>query len=109
MVPPNMKMMLKLRNDLLRKPLGFSFDPKELEKEKDDVLIGAFEDDRMLGCCLLTKIDDKTLRLRPNGGFKQSPGKGNRTGFDDLCRKHSPGYGLLHPDDACPCYRRRLL
>jgi len=37
------EMMLKLRNDLLRKPLGLSFDPKELEKEKDDVLIGAFE------------------------------------------------------------------
>src|ERR1700712_2217611 len=41
------EMMVKLRNDLLRKPLGLSFDPKELEKEKEDVLIGAFEDDRM--------------------------------------------------------------
>ena len=58
---PEYEMMLKLRNDLLRKPLGLTFDPKELEKEKDDVLIGAFEDDRMLGCCLLTKVDAKSL------------------------------------------------
>jgi predicted GNAT family N-acyltransferase len=61
---PEYEKMLRLRNDLLRKPLGLSFGPKELEKEKDDVLMGAFEDDRMLGCCLLTRIDDKTVRLR---------------------------------------------
>jgi N-acetylglutamate synthase-like GNAT family acetyltransferase len=73
---PEYEMMLKLRNDLLRKPLGLSFDPKELEKEKDDVLIGAFEDDRMLGCCLLTKIDDKTLRLRQMAVSNNLQGKG---------------------------------
>jgi N-acetylglutamate synthase-like GNAT family acetyltransferase len=73
---PEYEMMLKLRNDLLRKPLGLSFDPKELEKEKDDVLIGAFEDERMLGCCLLTKIDDKTLRLRQMAVSNNLQGKG---------------------------------
>ena len=87
---PEYEMMLRLRNDLLRKPLGLSFDPKELEKEKDDVLIGAFEDDRMLGCCLLTKMDAKTLRFTSNGRSQQSAGKGNRTCFDDLCRKYCP-------------------
>ncbi len=70
------EMMLKLRNDLLRKPLGLSFDPKELEKEMDDVLIGAFEDDRMLGCCLLTRIDSKTMRLRQMAVPNNLQGKG---------------------------------
>ena len=73
---PEYDIMLRLRYDLLRKPLGLSFDPKELEKEKDDVLIGAFEDEKMLGCCLLTRIDAKTLRLRQMAVYNNLQGKG---------------------------------
>jgi N-acetylglutamate synthase-like GNAT family acetyltransferase len=56
--------MVKLRNDMLRKPLGLKLDKEELDKENEDVLMGAFEDDRILGCCLLTRVDSKTVRLR---------------------------------------------
>jgi predicted N-acetyltransferase YhbS len=73
---PEYEQMVRLRNDLLRKPLGLSFDPRELEKEKDDVLMGAFEDDRMLGCCLLTQTDPKTLRLRQMAVPNNLQGKG---------------------------------
>jgi N-acetylglutamate synthase-like GNAT family acetyltransferase len=48
----------------LRKPLGLTYNPSDLEKEKDDILIGAFEDDRILGCCILTRLDEKTCKLR---------------------------------------------
>jgi N-acetylglutamate synthase-like GNAT family acetyltransferase len=68
--------MLRLRYDLLRKPLGLTFDQKELEKEKEDVLMGAFEDDRMLGCCLLTRISDKSMRLRQMAVPNNMQGKG---------------------------------
>lgn len=68
--------MIRLRLDILRKPLGLNFQPEELEKEKDDVLIGAFEDDRILGCCLLTKVDDKTVRLRQMAVPNNLQGKG---------------------------------
>ena len=73
---PEYEMMLKLRNDLLRKPLGLSFDPKELEKEKDDILMGAFEDDRLLGCCLLSPMDRVTVRLRQMAVPNNMQGKG---------------------------------
>jgi predicted N-acetyltransferase YhbS len=73
---PEYEQMLRLRMELLRKPLGLSFDPKELEKEKDDVLMGAFEDDRLLGCCLLTRVDAKTLRLRQMAVPNNLQGKG---------------------------------
>ena len=63
--------MVNLRNEILRKPLGLSFSAEDLEREKEDILMGAFEDDRLLGCCLLTRMDDGTVRLRqmavPNG------------------------------------------
>ena len=40
---------------ILRKPLGLSFTPEDLETEKDNMLIAAFEEERMLGCCMLVE------------------------------------------------------
>lgn len=68
--------MVELRNELLRKPLGISFSHDELGREKEDVLIGAFEDDQMLGCCLLTKVDNKSVRLRQMAVQNSVQGKG---------------------------------
>ena len=73
---PEYEKMVRLRTELLRKPLGLNFDLKELEKEKDDVLMGAFEDDRLLGCCLLTRLDAKTMRLRQMAVPNNLQGKG---------------------------------
>jgi ribosomal protein S18 acetylase RimI-like enzyme len=60
----------------LRKPLGIDFDQKELDREHEDILIGCFEDDKMEGCCLLTKVDDKTVRLRQMAVLSGLQGKG---------------------------------
>jgi N-acetylglutamate synthase-like GNAT family acetyltransferase len=68
--------MVHLRNEILRKPLGLAFDPGELEREKDDVLMGAFEDEKLLGCCLLTRVDDRTMRLRQMAVPNSMQGKG---------------------------------
>ncbi|PWT72866.1 MAG: GNAT family N-acetyltransferase [Bacteroidetes bacterium] len=68
--------MVKLRNEMLRKPLGLHFDDDELDREKNDLLIGAFEDGKILGCCLLTKVDDKTMRLRQMAVPNNLQGKG---------------------------------
>ncbi|TDH26093.1 GNAT family N-acetyltransferase [Segetibacter sp. 3557_3] len=70
------KQMVEMRNQILRKPLGLSFKPEELEKEKEDVLIGAFEDDEMLGCCLLTQVDASSVRLRQMAVKTGLQGKG---------------------------------
>jgi len=68
--------MVTLRNDILRKPLGLSFDKDELDKEKDDILMGAFEDEKLLGCCLLTRVDPYTVRLRQMAVPNNMQGKG---------------------------------
>ncbi|HQY11629.1 MAG TPA: GNAT family N-acetyltransferase [Ferruginibacter sp.] len=68
--------MVKLRNDILRQPLGLSFDEEELAREKEDILIGAFDDDEMLACCLLTKTDNHSLRLRQMAVQNNLQGKG---------------------------------
>jgi N-acetylglutamate synthase-like GNAT family acetyltransferase len=58
------QLMVKLREDVLRKPLGLSFDTEELEKEKNEILIAAFDEDKILGCCVLTKFNNEKIRLR---------------------------------------------
>ena len=73
---PEYEQMLRLRYEMLRKPLGLSFNEEELEKEKGDVLMGAFEDDRILGCCLLTPDGNQTLRLRQMAVPNNLQGKG---------------------------------
>jgi predicted GNAT family N-acyltransferase len=56
--------MIDLRMDILRKPLGLTFTEADLDKEKDDILIGAFEEEDLMACCILTKIGDDTCKLR---------------------------------------------
>jgi predicted GNAT family N-acyltransferase len=68
--------MVKLRDDILRKPLGLRFTQQELEKEKDNMLIGAFEDEQMLGCCMLVEKNPEIVRLRQMAVLNDLQGKG---------------------------------
>ena len=68
--------MVDLRRAILRKPLGIDFDQKELDREHEDLLIGCFEDEKLEGCCLLTKVDEKTVRLRQMAVLSGLQGKG---------------------------------
>ena len=70
------RQMIKLRDDILRKPLGLSFTNEELEVEKNYLLIGAFEDDKMLACCMLVEEDSKIVRLRQMAVLNNLQGKG---------------------------------
>jgi len=68
--------MVKLRYEIMRKPLGLNFSPEELDKEKDDILIGAFDEDEMLGCCILTNMNEGCVRVRQMAVQKNMQGKG---------------------------------
>jgi GNAT superfamily N-acetyltransferase len=68
--------MVDLRHILLRKPLGLTFTQEDLDGEKNDILIGVFEDDKLEGCCILTEKDRKTVRLRQMAVTANLQGKG---------------------------------
>jgi predicted GNAT family N-acyltransferase len=68
--------MVKLREDILRKPLGLSFTPEELEKEKNNLLMAAYEDNNILGCCMLVEENTETVRLRQMAVINPLQGKG---------------------------------
>jgi len=68
--------MVDLRYEILRKPLGLAFSEDELEKEKEDILIGAFDDEKLLACCLITREKGNTCRLRQMAVQNNMQGKG---------------------------------
>ncbi len=73
---PQYKDMIQLRDEVLRKPLGLVFSAEELEKEKENLLIGAYEEDIMLGCCMLVEEGEDTVRLRQMAVLNDLQGKG---------------------------------
>jgi N-acetylglutamate synthase-like GNAT family acetyltransferase len=73
---PEYRQMIKLRDDILRKPLGLGFSKEELEKEKENVLIAAFEEEDILGCCMLVEEKTDTVRLRQMAVLNDLQGKG---------------------------------
>lgn len=70
------RQMVNLRNEILRKPLGLSLSREELETERGHILIGAFEDDIMLGCCMIIKENESECRLRQMAVLNTLRGKG---------------------------------
>jgi predicted GNAT family N-acyltransferase len=73
---PEYRQMADLRNEILRKPLGLSLSPEELSEEKDDIFLAAFEEEQMLACCVLTRMNHTTVRLRQMAVRNDLQGKG---------------------------------
>lgn len=55
---------LLLRDDVLRKPLGMSLYNDNLERDKEDIHIGAFVGEDLVGTLILTKLNDTDLKMR---------------------------------------------
>lgn len=67
---------LELRNKILRKPLGININDEALnDDDKLDTHIGAFIDERLLGCLLLKRIDNKVIKMRQVAVDEEYQGK----------------------------------
>lgn len=73
--------MVKLRDEVLRKPLGLTFSEEYLQQEINDILIGAFQKDEnnntsLAGCCILSPFSEDTVQLRQMAVSPALQGKG---------------------------------
>ena len=68
--------MVQLRKEILRWPLGLDLTEEDLKKEETDIKIGVFENGGIIGCCVLTTLDDNTIRLRQMAVAKKFQGAG---------------------------------
>jgi predicted GNAT family N-acyltransferase len=53
-----------LRARILRWPLGLDFTPQQLAAEAADTHLAAFAGDRLIGCLLLTKVNEDEVKMR---------------------------------------------
>ncbi len=56
--------MVALRFDVLRKPLNLIFGEEDLQKDEHDFLIAAFDENKIIGCCILKQLDNQIFKLR---------------------------------------------
>ena len=55
---------LELRDKVLRKPLGMNLYDENLEADINDVHIGAFINNRIVGVLILTRLNSKDIKMR---------------------------------------------
>jgi len=68
--------MLHLRTMVLLQPIGIDPSFIKPEQEKNDFLIGAFEEDDLIGCCVLTPRNNDIIQLRQMAVPSSFQGKG---------------------------------
>ena len=61
---PEYEQMAQLRLEVLLRPIGVPASYINPQKEKADLLIGAFEGEQMIGCCVLTHLNEELVQLR---------------------------------------------
>ncbi len=66
-----------LRYEVLRKPLGLEYSVEQLSKEWADVHLACYNtSSALVGCLILTKVDDKILKMRQVAVCFSCQGKG---------------------------------
>lgn len=68
--------MIALRIRALLEPIGVPVSYIKRENEKSDLLIGAFEGETIIGCCVLTPKSKDTIQLRQMAVDPEVQGKG---------------------------------
>ena len=65
-----------LRDEVLRKPLGLSYDPAELAREKDSFHLAFRERAELVACLVLKPLDERCIKMRQLAVRESSQGKG---------------------------------
>ncbi len=101
---PEYDQMIQLRLDVLRKPLGLSFSIEELKQERSDILLGAFEEDEILACCVLTHDGSSCVQLKQMAVQNNLQGKGVGATLlrfaENVARDRGYTYMTMHARDS---------
>ncbi len=55
---------VRLRDKILREPINLMFSEEELYLENDQIHVGCFDGEKVVGCFSFVKIDSDTLKMR---------------------------------------------
>jgi len=68
--------MCRLRDEVLRKPIGLRLTEAETLRDKDDILVVCMKNEDVIACCILTKTNPETVQLRQMAVTSDYQGKG---------------------------------
>ncbi len=68
--------MCRLRDDVLRRPIGLRLSEEDRQKDINDILFAGMEGDEVIGCCILSQVDETTGKLRQMAVKEAYQGKG---------------------------------
>ncbi|MGZ3837420.1 MAG: GNAT family N-acetyltransferase [Flavisolibacter sp.] len=92
--------MISLRLQVLLEPLGIPASYIDREREKSDLLIGAFEKEHMIGCCILTPRENGLVQLRQMAVASDHQGRGIGSAIllfaENLARQHQYTVLMMH-------------
>lgn len=110
---PEYDEMVVLRYKILRAPLGLLFSEQDLQRDKNDILLVAHypESNKIIGCCILTPLNDHTAQLRQMAveEFCQGEGIGSKllSFAEYIANEHNFKYIYLHArKEAAGFYKR---
>ena len=105
------KQMQALRWRVLLEPIGVPRSYIDPEREKNDLLVAAFEKEEMIGCCILSNVDNNTIQLRQMAvdNDKQQSGVGRAivSFAEELVREKGYSILMMHARDVViPFYEK---
>jgi predicted GNAT family N-acyltransferase len=108
---PEYEQMKALRLEVLLNPIGVPSSYINSEKEKNDLLVAAFDNGNMIGCCILTRIGDDCLQLRQMAVDTKMQGTGVGAAIiefaEEVAQKRSVNLLMMHARDAViPFYEK---
>jgi predicted GNAT family N-acyltransferase len=108
---PAYEEMIALRMAVLLDPIGVPRTYINPQKEAEDTLVGVYENRQLVGCCILTKIDEATIQLRQMAvaASHQQKGLGRSILLFAEAVAREQGYSVvkLHArDTVIPFYRK---
>jgi len=105
--------ILRLRYDILRKPLNMEFEVNDIAEEYTDIHLGCYHahHQQLLGCLLLRPVDNHTMKMRQVAVDEDYQGAGIGKMLVDysekLCKAHEIQQIKLHARmNAVPFYEK---
>jgi predicted GNAT family N-acyltransferase len=101
-----------LRDEVLRKPLGLSYDPAELAGEKDSFHFALREGTELVACLVLKPLDERCIKMRQLAVRESYQGKGVGRELVNYAESFAKGRGnqeiVLHARETARGFYEKL-
>ena len=110
---PQFDIALKLRDQVLRKPLGMEFYPADIAQEYDSLHLACFSDtNEMIGILILKPISNDILKMRQVAVSPNCQGKGVGTflakSAEGIAKRSGYKQFVLHARDTAVSFYKKM-